>query len=246
MTGPGASSPRRVLVTGAARGIGLAVAERFAAGGDRVALIDRDDAVRGAATRLHGVAAVCDLADVAASRAAVAAVLAELGGLDVVVNNAGLHRRASVAEQDPEEWDQVFAVNTRAVLVVTQAALPALRASPSGRVISIASMGGKAGTAGEGAYCASKAAVIAWTRVAARELGPEGITVNCVCPGYVPTDMGAETRSAADVARWTALSPLGRLGRPEDVAAAVHVLAGPDASYWTGQALNVTGGMIMH
>lgn len=239
-------SGRAVLVTGAAQGIGLAIAQRFAAGGDRVALLDRDGAVGEVARWLGGAGWQVDLADVAATRRAVAAVTADLGGLDVVVNNAGIWRRATVEEQDPDEWDAVFAVNARAVMVVTQAALPGLRTSASPRVVSIASMGGKEGTPGESAYCASKAAVIAYTRVAARELGPRGITVNCVCPGYVLTEMGAATRDPADVARWTAGSPLGRLASPSDVAGTVHFLAGPDGAYLTGQAVNVTGGMVMH
>lgn len=237
---------RAVLVTGAAQGIGRAIAANFAAAGDRVALLDRDRATHAVAREIGGTGVVVDLADVAATRGAVAAAARALGGLDVVVNNAGIFRRTDIADTDPAEWDLVFAVNARAVMVVTQASLPFLRVAVSGRVVNIASMGGKEGTAGESAYCASKAAVIAFTRVAAREFGPQGITVNCVCPGYVLTELGAATRDPSDVARWTALSPLGRLADPQDVADMVHFLAGPNASYLTGQAVNVTGGMVMH
>lgn len=239
---------RAVLVTGAAQGIGREIAARFAAAGDRVALLDRDPHVGAVAAELGDecVPVVVDLVDVAETRHAVSIAMAQLGGLDVVVNNAGIFRRRDIADMDPDEWDLLFAVNARAVMVVTQAALPALRRRPGSRVVNIASMGGKEGTAGESAYCATKAAVIAFTRTAAREFGQHAITVNCVCPGYVLTEMGEKTRSPEDVARWTALSPLGRLGRPADVADMVEFLASPAAGYLTGQAFNITGGMIMH
>jgi 3-oxoacyl-[acyl-carrier protein] reductase len=107
-------------------------------------------------------------------------------------------------------------------------------------------MGGKTGGAGQAHYAASKAAVIALTRAAAAELGPHGIRVNCVCPGYVPTEMGAATRTPEKIETWSAMSPLGRLGEPEDVAGVVAFLASDDARYLTGQAVNVTGGMITH
>lgn len=235
---------RRILVTGAAQGIGLAIARRFLDAGETVALLDRHPDIAEIAEQEGGVGVQVDLADVRRTQQAVAQAADHLGGIDVLVNNAGVFRRADVADMDIDEWDLIFAVNARAVQVVTQAALP--HVPDGGRVISIASMGGKEGTAGESAYCASKAAVIAWTRVAARELGGRGITVNCLCPGYVLTEMGADSRDPADVARWTSASPLGRLGRPDDIAGAVAFLAGPDAGYLTGQAINVTGGMIMH
>jgi 3-oxoacyl-[acyl-carrier protein] reductase len=109
----------------------------------------------------------------------------------------------------------------------------------------MASMAAKRGTAGEAAYAASKAAVVALTRVAALELGPSGITVNAVCPGYVLTDLGADTRTEDDEVRWAAMSPLGRLADPDDIAGVVEFLASDDAAYLTGQAVNVTGGMCM-
>ena len=112
-----------------------------------------------------------------------------------------------------------------------------------GRVVNMASMAAKRGTPGEAAYAASKAAVVALTRIAAMELGPHGVTVNSICPGYVLTDMGCDARSPDQVAAWASMSPLGRLGDPADVAGTVAFLAGEDGSYLTGQALNVTGGM---
>ena len=126
------------------------------------------------------------------------------------------------------------------------AAAPHLTKAPAGRIVNLASMGGKLGEPGQAHYAASKAAVIALTRVAAMELGPSGITVNCICPGYVATDMGAGERTAEQVAHWAALSPLGRLGTPDDVARMAVFLASDDAAYCTGQAFNVTGGMVMH
>ncbi len=241
---------RRALVTGAARGIGRAIAARLLAEGAAVTIVDADgDAARTTAAELAAmgqVAAVhADLGDPAAIPAAIAACRRSLGGIDVVVNNAGTFSRAPIGEISPDDFDRVFAVNTRAPLLIVQAALDDLRASPAGRVVNIASMAARKGTPGESVYAASKAALVALTRIAAQELGPDGITVNAVCPGYVLTDLGADTRSAADVANWQALSPLGRLASTSDVAAAVAFLASDDASYLTGVALDVTGGMTM-
>jgi 3-oxoacyl-[acyl-carrier protein] reductase len=134
----------------------------------------------------------------------------------------------------------------RSFLLTTQAAAPHLAAAPAGRIVNLASMGGKVGEPGQAHYAASKAAVIALTRVAAMELGPAGVTVNCICPGYVATDMGAADRAPEQVAAWSQRSPLGRIGTPDDVARMAVFLASDDAAYCTGQAFNVTGGMIMH
>ncbi|MPQ98342.1 SDR family oxidoreductase [Modestobacter sp. I12A-02628] len=242
-----------MVVTGGARGIGAAIVATFAAEGARVAVLDRlaEDAER-VAEAAGGRAYAVDLADVRATRDVTEKAVADLGGVDVLVNNAGVLRFGSLLELEPAEWDEVFAVNVRAMLVTTQVVARAMIAArtPSadsiGKVVNMASMGGKAGGAGQAHYAASKAAVIGLTRASAEELGPHGITVNCICPGYVLTEMGAGTRTAADVARWSARSPLGRLAEPADVARAALFLASSDADYLTGDALNVTGGMVTH
>ena len=162
----------------------------------------------------------------------------------LLVNNAGVFAKTPLLEMDLGEWDDLHRVNARSMVVVMQALAPAMIASGrGGRVVNMASMAAKRGTPGEAAYAASKAAVVALSRIAAMELGPHGITVNSICPGYVLTEMGSDTRSPDQVAAWTAMSPLGRLGDPADVAAVVAFLASDDGAYITGQALNVTGGM---
>lgn len=239
---------RRVLVTGGARGIGAQTAVRCAAEGAFVGILDRLPAEgRDTAEEVGGSFHQVDLADPQDTRRAMAEAMAATGGVDVLVNNAGLLRFSPLLDISVQEWDEVFAVNVRAMLVTTQVAAAAMIAEGvRGTVVNVASMAGKAGGAGQGHYAASKAAVIALTRVSALELGGHGITVNCVCPGYVLTDMGAATRTESDVLEWSAYSPLGRLGTPDDVAGVVTFLASSDAGYLTGQAVNVTGGMIMH
>ncbi len=246
----------RAVVTGAARGIGRGVAERLAAEGVLLALIDRDGPVTsrlaaelpqpvgGAGAPGHR-AFVADLADPAQAAGAVLAAVAAFGGLDAVVNNAGIFEKVALADISIDQWDRMFAVNARAPLVIMQTALPALTASGRGRIVSVASMGARLAAPLEGHYAASKAALMALTRAAAVEWGPLGVTVNAVSPGYVLTEMGAGDRSAAEVAAWTARSPLGRLGRPDDVAGVVAFLLGADAGYLTGQTISVTGGMVM-
>jgi 3-oxoacyl-[acyl-carrier protein] reductase len=246
---------KRVVVTGGARGIGAAMVRTFAAEGAAVAVLDVLAGEAGKlAAEVGGHAVEVDLADVAATREATQAAVDALGGVDVLVNNAGILRFASLLDIEAHEWDEVFAVNVRAMLVTTQVAVTAMVAQRApafpgdvvGKVVNTASMGGKAGGAGQAHYAASKAAVIGLTRAAAEELGPLGITATCLCPGYVLTEMGAGTRTAEDVARWATRSPLGRLGEPEDVARVALFLASSDSDYLTGEALNVAGGMITH
>jgi NAD(P)-dependent dehydrogenase (short-subunit alcohol dehydrogenase family) len=239
---------RRVVATGAARGIGAQIVRQFAAEGARVAVLDQlvDEATE-LAHDVGGVAIACDLLDTHATTDAMNAAIAELDGVDVLVNNAGVFKITPLLDISPDEWDWVFAVNVRAMLITTQVAARAMIAQGTGgKIVNMASMGGKVGAAGQAHYAASKAAVISLTQVAAAELGPHGINVNAICPGYVLTEMGAATRTAEQVAEWSAKSPLGRLAETSDVASMALFLASHDADYCTGQAMNVTGGMITH
>jgi len=232
----------RVIVTGGSGGIGAAIVDRFAADGARVAVLDR----RAPAGSTASVFVEVDLRDPADTRRAVTEASEALGGVDVLVNCAGIFQHTPLLDITVDDWDLVLEINARATLVTMQAVAPAMLEARSGTIVNIASMAAKVGGGGEGHYAASKAAVVALTRAGAQEWGCHGITVNAVCPGYVLTEMGADTRSEADVAAWSAKSPLGRLGIPEDVAGVTHFLASPAGSYLTGQAINVTGGMVMH
>jgi NAD(P)-dependent dehydrogenase (short-subunit alcohol dehydrogenase family) len=237
----------RIVVTGAARGIGAAIARRYADEGATLALIDlRADEVAATAAGLGAKSVAGDLSTAAAATAAFEEAIDTLGGVDVLVNNAGILRFAPLLEITADEWDEMFAVNTRSMLLGIQAAARTMIAEGTrGRIINMASMGGKVGAANQAHYAASKAAVISLTQVAAKELGPHGINVNCICPGYVLTEMGAATRTEEMVAGWSAMSPLGRCAEPDDVAGVAMFLASPESAYMTGQALNVTGGMMM-
>ncbi|NYD71947.1 SDR family NAD(P)-dependent oxidoreductase [Herbiconiux flava] len=244
---------KRIVVTGGARGIGASIARRSAAEGAEVVILDRlVDEGAAFADETGCRFAPVDLTDHVGTAEAMGSAIAELGGVDVLVNNAGILRFSPLLDISVEEWETTFTINTTAMLVTTQIAARAMIAGPDpagprrGTIINLASMAGKTGGAGQGHYAASKAAVIALTRVTALELGPSGITANCLCPGYVLTEMGAATRTEEDVALWSTYSPLGRLADPADVAGVATFLASDDAAYMTGQALNVTGGMIMH
>lgn len=237
-----------MVITGAARGIGACIATRFAEQGATVAVLDRlrrDGETL--AARIGGIFLEVDLADPDTTSRATASAVDELGGVDVLVNNGGILKSSALLDISVADWNNVFAVNTTSMLVTTQVAARAMiRAGSGGKIINMSSMAAKTGGAGQAHYAASKAAVAALTRAGALELGTHGITVNCLCPGYVLTDMGAATRTQADIDAWSAFSPLGRLAQPDDVAGVALFLAGPDGNYLTGQSINVTGGMVMH
>ncbi len=243
---------RRTLITGAAHGIGAEMARTFADEGAELVLVDiAADAVRELAKSLEAESVVVDLADAAATAAATSEAIDVLGGIDVLVNNAGVLKMAPILEMTIENWDQTFDINVRSMFVTTQVAARVmcdqqLLGTRRGTIVNMASMGGKVGSPNQAHYAASKAAVIAFTRVSAMEFGPHGITVNCICPGYVLTEMGAATRTDEMVEAWSAKSPLGRLAQPSDVAKMALFLASDDAGYCTGQAMNVSGGMVMH
>jgi 3-oxoacyl-[acyl-carrier protein] reductase len=246
---------RTVLVTGAAKGIGRAIAVGLAGRGYDVAVND----LAGASGALEEVAAAiraagqrvlvvpADVSDREQVRGMVDRVLAGWGALDVLVNNAGV-LTVSLVEDLPEElWDGVFDVNAKGTFLVSQAVIPHMKARRSGRIIHIASIGGKQGAPGQAHYCASKGAIIEFTRVLAMELGEHGILVNAVCPGIILTDMArANLGTQEGIDRWTAATCLKRLGEPEDVVGPVAFFASDDSAYVTGQSLNVCGGIIFY
>lgn len=241
-------SGKRIIVTGGARGIGGEIATRFAAEGAHVGVLDRL-ADRGAALaeQIGGSFHEVDLLDPVATAAITEAAIDELGGVDVLVNSAGILRFTPLLDLTVQGWNETFSINTRAMLTTMQVCVRSMMAAGhGGKIINLASMAAKKGGAGEGAYPASKAAVVALTRQAALEWGVHGITANSLCPGYILTEMGAGTRTQQDIDTWASYSPLGRLGQPSDVAAVALFLATPDSDYLTGQAINVTGGMVMH
>jgi NAD(P)-dependent dehydrogenase (short-subunit alcohol dehydrogenase family) len=246
-TNHGRLAGRRALITGAARGIGAEIARSFRREGAELALVDIDiDRLATTARAVDGKFYGVDLADAEATSTIVGQAIDDLGGIDILVNNAGILKMAPLLEIDAAEWDLTFAVNVRAMLITIQVAAKAMIQNGRGAIINMASMGGKLGAPNQAHYAASKAAVISLTQVAAKELGRHGITVNCICPGYVLTEMGAATRTDEMVREWSSKSPLGRLAEPSDVANMAVFLASDEASYCTGQAMNVTGGMVMH
>jgi 3-oxoacyl-[acyl-carrier protein] reductase len=245
-------SGRKVVVAGGACGLGAAIVRAFAAEAARVAVLDpRAEAGARLAEEVGGRAYAVDLTDVRATREAMDKAIAWLGGIDVLVNDAGVARFAPLLEMEPAELGEVFALPSRTMLVATQSAacaMVALRVPGddfAGKVINVASAGVPTG-GGQAHYAAAKAAVVALTRAAAHELGPHGITVNCLCPGPVMDAAGAGAHTRRQVADWSALSPLGRVGQPQDVARAALFLASSDSDYLTGDALNVSGGLVLH
>jgi len=246
----------RVLVTGAASGIGRATCVRLArdakAAGRtaRVAAVDLEPsaALDGLAAELRdaGADALTIHADMGTADGpgrAVAQAVECFGGLDGLVSNAGINRIGPLVDYAVEDWDRLFAVNTRATWLLAKAAHPALRAS-RGAIVAVASMSGTHVHAGLGAYAPSKAAVIMLVRVLAQELGPDGIRVNTVSPGMTRTGMTARVYADAGVAAARdALVPLGRVATPDDIAAAIAFLLSPDARYVNGHDLIVDGGV---
>ncbi len=238
------------LVTGASRGIGRAIA---------LTLADNGATVVGTATTDDGAAAISafladagaagegirlDVTDAAAVDAALAGIESRHGAVLILVNNAGITRDNLLLRMKDEEWDAIMATNLKPVFRLSKAVLRGMMKARQGRIIQIGSVVGSSGNAGQANYAAAKSALLGFTRSLAQEVGSRNITVNCVAPGFIDTDM---TRALPDAQREKLLEriPLGRLGAPADVAHAVAYLASPQAAYVTGATLHVNGGMLM-
>jgi NAD(P)-dependent dehydrogenase (short-subunit alcohol dehydrogenase family) len=250
------------IVTGAGRGIGRATALELARLGADIVIAELDpggadktaalvkDLGRRAAVIPTDVTKRADLATM------VEQTRAAFGRIDVLVNNAGIYRAATTLDVTEEHWDAIMTINAKAVFFATQAVLPVMIAQKGGSIVSLASMAGKIGSRTNLPYNVSKAAVISMTKSLALAHAADGVRVNCVCPGFVETDMwtmvareqGALLNQTPEefTRRRAETVPLGRMERPEDVAAVIGFLASPRAAYMTGQALSVDGGLVMH
>jgi 3-oxoacyl-[acyl-carrier protein] reductase len=240
-------SGRTALVTGASGGIGGAIARILYQSGAAVAVTGtRVAALEALAAELgpRALALVADLADPAASERLVRDAEAAMGHLDILVNNAGVTRDGLALRLRDEDWQAVIEINLNATFRLTRAALRGMVRRRHGRVVCIASVVGVTGNAGQANYVASKAAMIGMAKSIAAEVATRGITVNCVAPGFIGTAMTAKL-SDEQGARIAATIPMGRIGVPDEVAAAVLFLASSEASYITGQTLHVNGGMAM-
>lgn len=238
---------KTALVTGASRGIGRAIALRLAEDGANVAFIyagsaDKAEAVVNEITALgvNAKAYRCNVADSAAVNETVKAVTNDLGKIDILVNNAGITRDGLMLRMKDEDFDAVLDTNLKGVFNMIRACYSGFIRKKSGRIINISSVSGIMGNAGQANYSASKAGVIGLTKSVARELASRGITCNAVAPGFIQTDM---TENLGDNNPLLNSIPLGRMGKPEDIAAAVAFLASDSAAYITGEVLKVDGGL---
>ena len=238
------------LVTGASRGIGQAIASALAKEGATVIGTATGEAGALGITKYlqeagaKGEGIVLDVKDAARCQAVIEDIAKRFGTLSVLVNNAGITRDNLLARMKDSEWDDILATNLTPIFQLSRAALRGMMKARKGRIISITSVVGATGNPGQANYAAAKAGVIGFTKSLAREVGSRNITVNCVAPGFIDTDM---TRGLSDAQQQALLAniPLGRLGQVDDIAAAVVFLASPNAGYITGTTLHVNGGMYM-
>lgn len=242
---------KKALVTGASRGIGRAIALALAAEGADVAVnyAGSEAAAKAVAAEIEamGRKAFVIQADISSNAAAtemIDKVVAEFGRIDILVNNAGITRDGLLMRMKEEDWDAVLTTNLKGVFNCTKASIKYMMKQRAGHIVSISSVVGLMGNAGQANYAAAKAGVIGFTKAVAKEVAARGITVNAVAPGFIQTDM-TKVLSEKVVEGMKASIPLSRLGDPEDIAKAVVFLASDDANYITGQTLNVDGGMVM-
>jgi 3-oxoacyl-[acyl-carrier protein] reductase len=238
---------RVALVTGASRGIGRAIAQGLAARGATVVAAARGEHAEATAADIRtggglAEAVALDVTDREAIDRAIGRIVDQFGRLDILVNNAGIARDQLLLRMKRDDWDAVIATNLTAAYACIQAVLKPMLRQRSGRIVSVSSVVGQAGNAGQANYAASKAGLIGLTKAVALEVASRNITVNAVAPGLIDTDMTRAVSASAQES-WRDRIPLGRLGTPEDVAAAVAFLASDEAAYITGHVLAVNGGM---
>lgn len=236
---------RKVLITGGTRGIGKALVQTFLHSGDRVLFIYKNS--ENIAKELENEGAVgyrCDLERKEQIFEVSKKILSDEGTIDVLINNAGVASFSLFTDITDEEWQRVRAVNYDAPFYVTRAFLPGMISKKCGRIINISSMWGQVGSSCESAYSAAKAGIIGLTKALAKETGPSGITVNCVCPGVIDTDMNS-CLSEQTLRELCEETPAGRLGTPEEVASLCLWLASPAAAFVTGQTIGVNGGFVI-
>jgi 3-oxoacyl-[acyl-carrier protein] reductase len=236
------------LVTGASRGIGRAIAAMLAARGVKVigtATSEAGAQAIGEALAAHGGRGIAlDVNEAPAVEAAIDTIVKEHGGLQILVNNAGITRDTLAMRMKDDDWDAVLDTNLKAVFRTSRAVMRTMMKQRYGRIVNITSVVGASGNAGQANYAAAKSGVAGMTRALARELGSRGITVNCIAPGFIATDM-TDSLPEAQKTALLAQIPLARLGSPEEIADAVAFLASPQAGYITGTELHVNGGMYM-
>ncbi|KQQ35688.1 3-oxoacyl-ACP reductase [Rhizobium sp. Leaf306] len=246
---------RVALVTGAGRGIGRSLSIGLAEFGYDVAILDlasQQAALEETASAIEALGRKAyikpiDVTSKSEVDATVAAIIAEAGSIDVVVNNAGILKPSLLQDLSEQDWNAHFDVNAKGVLLVCQAALPHMRVKKSGRIINIASIAARQGVPTQGHYAATKAAVITLTRVLAQEVGMDGVTVNAICPGIILTEMGKNNLGSDEAIRhWETVAALKRLGYPDDIIGPVRFFASNQSDFVTGQALNVDGGIYYH
>lgn len=240
-----------VIITGASGGIGKAIALQLAEAGYNLTLCYNTN--KGAAMDLStrctafGVKCLCikcDLSDLTAVDNMINCTVDEFGTIDGLVNNAGISHWGLFTDMTEEEWDHIFAVNVKSMFLTSKYVLPHMIHNHSGRIINISSMWGQVGASCEVAYSATKGAIISMTKALAKEVGPSGITVNCIAPGVIDTPMNASFTTET-ISQLKDETPVGRIGAPEDVASVVKYLISPEASFITGQIIGVNGGFVI-
>ncbi len=236
---------KTALITGASGGIGGAIAEALAEQGATLGLAGRrKDALEALQAKVGGHVLVADLSSAEGCDQLIKDADAALGQIDILVNNAGLTRDGLAMRMKDEDWDAVIDVNLTGTFRLIRAAMKGMMKRRAGRIINMASVVGVTGNAGQANYAASKGGMIAMSKALAGELAPRGVTVNCVAPGFIETAMTADLPEKARDAMMATI-PTGRMGQPQEIAAAVAFLAADEASYLTGTVLNVNGGMAM-